>query len=930
MSNLLKEGGAGDHMVHPFNLKMVKSGEDLKDWFGLAIDHLNDETVEKKPTVKIDGANLSFKVITTPTGKKAFAVDRGSVQLIDLVGVTADRAEERFPPNKKTGEPHGMVAATKTLLEIFNKALPSIEPELKKLKMWDDPTYYFNTEYVLGGKDKSSNVLKYKENSIFLHGIKRFYKRYDKKTGEALPGRDGEGALDRPRDPETNRVKQVVGHNVPFNREALEELKDKVNKIAPKYGFKVYTFISPTKKDKKEIDKSILDKALNTPFPVKYIDRVDQKTLNQRLSEIHKNPYGILIPFAGKEGRNSMLRDIYLAVLNGEIPIDQLTEEEEHQKLAIDGAVMWHATRLMGNEILNILETEKHGDMSAHEGLVLNDPKRFKTENDVKISGEFIVIGMQSAFQKKPMNEEIEEKKLLVLLPGGYKPPTKGHYEMIKYYNDQPDVEKILVLVGPGKRDGIGRDTAEKVFKHYGIEDFEKVSVEPTDSPSPIGAAYDFLDKDARREDYKHLVFSMGASDKPNSKGVPDFKRAEDFVARYDKVAPPEGFEVGIPPCCPAVGEDAPLSATNLRKAIEDDDLDLVRQLIPDHIDPEELVSIVKGLQEMSSMAGGQTGGDVQGYSLPIGMKPEYPEDDEEELEEQKIRELVRRGLKIIMEEENREQKLRTIVRKLIGEKMSNKILQEQEEEMAVGAHSTAINYLEKVLKSVIPGKSGGSQLEPEYVSLSRPEQRKSFIKHVIQGLYDELAPNMSLTGLLSRFEKRREQFDAKEADVLMTEAEELTIKLDDDGLPEVEIPEEEKEEPTDDFPEEKKISGENSIGRKAAYRFIKGQIDTIQTGLNDLEETHEEREERKQTDPNSADPQEEYLDFLFTNLMLHAYRLENKHFNSINTKSEDFFRDIVSRADQEKSAGEEDIEIGDDIGIEPDEPEETDLDLTL
>ena len=148
--------------------------------------------------------------------------------------------------------------------------------------------------------------------------------------------------------------------------------------------------------------------------------------------------------------------------------------------------------------------------------------------------------------------------------------------------------------------------------------------------------------------------------------------------------------------------------------------------------------------------------------------------------------------------------------------------------------------------------------------------------------------------------------------------------------MPEVPKPEEALEEPTDDFPEEKKISGENSIGRKAAYRFIKGQIDAIQTGLNDLEETPEEREGRKQSDPNSADPQEEYLDFLFTNLMLHAYRLENKHFNSINTESEDFFRDIVNRADQEKTAGEENIETGDDIGFEPAEAEETDLDLSL
>ena len=410
----------------------------------------------------------------------------------------------------------------------------------------------------------------------------------------------------------------------------------------------------------------------------------------------------------------------------------------------------------------------------------------------------------------------------------------------------------------------------------------------------------------------------MGASDKDG-----DEKRSTDFVKYFTEKNPdklPEGFDVVLPPCCPAIGGDEPISATNLRKALDEEDLSTVEKLIPDHVDPAELVSIIKGVKEAS-----MSGGSVGGYSAKA------PERDKEELEEQKIRELVRRGIKIIMEEKNREQKLRTIVRKLISEKLNKKILQEQEEEMAAGVHSTAINYLGRVLKSIVPGKIGGTQLEPEYISLSRPEYRKSFIKHVIQGLYDELTPNMSLSGLLDRFEKRRRQFSEKERVALTEQEEELTLKLDDDGLPEVEAPDEKPQEPEDDFADDKKISGESSIGRKAAYRFINGQIDTIQSALNDLEETPEEREQRKASDPNSPDPQEEYLDFLFTNLMLHAYRLENKHFNSTDQSAEDFFQDISSKADDERDSGRDEIEKA----VEPEdvntgEGGDSPLDLTL
>ena len=51
------------------------------------------------------------------------------------------------------------------LLEIFNEALPSLEPELKALGVWDDPTRFINTEYVeiLEGKE-ATNVVKYDHN----------------------------------------------------------------------------------------------------------------------------------------------------------------------------------------------------------------------------------------------------------------------------------------------------------------------------------------------------------------------------------------------------------------------------------------------------------------------------------------------------------------------------------------------------------------------------------------------------------------------------------------------------------------------------------------------------------------------------------------------------------------------------------------------
>ena len=67
---------------------------------------------------------------------------------------------------------------------------------------------------------------------------------------------------------------------------------------------------------------------------------------------------------------------------------------------------------------------------------------------------------------------------------------------------------------------------------------------------------------------------------------------------------------------------------------------------------------------EISSMAGGN----VQGYSLPLGMKPDYKEDDEEEKKLRSIvREICRRAIiNTSRVDENLE--LRKIISRLIVE----------------------------------------------------------------------------------------------------------------------------------------------------------------------------------------------------------------------------------------------------------------------
>ena len=53
----------------------------------------------------------------------------------------------------------------------------------------------------------------------------------------------------------------------------------------------------------------------------------------------------------------------------------------------------------------------------------------------------------------------------IALLPGGFKPPHLGHYNMAKYLADFAD--KVIVRIGEKERDGIGKELALEIWNFY-------------------------------------------------------------------------------------------------------------------------------------------------------------------------------------------------------------------------------------------------------------------------------------------------------------------------------------------------------------------------------------------------------------------------------------------------------------------------------
>ena len=76
--------------------------------------------------------------------------------------------------------------------------------------------------------------------------------------------------------------------------------------------------------------------------------------------------------------------------------------------------------------------------------------------------------------------------KVIAAYGGGFKPPTAGHFEVVKKTLEQnPEIEELIIFVGGGKRDGLTQAEAILIWEVYQTYLPMKVNIQP--SKAPIG-----------------------------------------------------------------------------------------------------------------------------------------------------------------------------------------------------------------------------------------------------------------------------------------------------------------------------------------------------------------------------------------------------------------------------------------------------------
>ena len=100
-----------------------------------------------------------------------------------------------------------------------------------------------------------------------------------------------------------------------------------------------------------------------------------------------------------------------------------------------------------------------------------------------------------------------QSKKTVAVYGGGFKPPTKGHFEVVKQALDEnPEIDELIIYVGRAERDGVTLEDSLKIWSIYKNYLPSKVRIEKSIQP-PIKSIYDY----AKEHPEDEVLWVIGA-----------------------------------------------------------------------------------------------------------------------------------------------------------------------------------------------------------------------------------------------------------------------------------------------------------------------------------------------------------------------------------------------------------------------------------
>jgi hypothetical protein len=176
---------------------------------------------------------------------------------------------------------------------------------------------------------------------------------------------------------------------------------------------------------------------------------------------------------------------------------------------------------------------------------------------------------------KSLLEDLLDTQKTVAIYGGGFKPPTKGHFNVAELaLSELPDIDELKIFVGGGVRDGITQDESIQVWDIYKKYLSPKVSVEPSVAPVKSVLGY------AKENPDTKVYWVLGARDGEES-DLEDIKNRTKSLDKYPNL------EVKV------ITSKGGISGTKTRTAIKANNKEQFFHFIPDIKEKEQVWDIV-------------------------------------------------------------------------------------------------------------------------------------------------------------------------------------------------------------------------------------------------------------------------------------------------------------------------------------------------
>jgi len=170
----------------------------------------------------------------------------------------------------------------------------------------------------------------------------------------------------------------------------------------------------------------------------------------------------------------------------------------------------------------------------------------------------------------------------IALIPGGFKPPTIGHFTLANEVANHPEVNKVIVLIGHKTRDGVTKEESKEIWNIYQKYLPSNVEIKLSDSSSPVSDVSSLIKNNPDTMFYP-VVGVRGEMD------LGDLKRFDNIEGKYENFKP-----IVIRS---EEGEDR-ISGTNTRAALIGGEKERFQSYLPTELSDEEKDKVWSILQK--------------------------------------------------------------------------------------------------------------------------------------------------------------------------------------------------------------------------------------------------------------------------------------------------------------------------------------------